>query len=105
MSTFLTVKEKGLENILIKNSPWDTSAKTIHGYVVLDDDTTILVGNLLTGEAIGVTITLPCFFERAGVEGGATYPFEVVADKDGANPIVLLSHEDCYITIDPVASL
>lgn len=112
MSTVLTVKEKGLEVILIQGSPWDTSALTIHAYVVKDvtdvdedDSNVVLVGDIALGELATVEIELPCFFERAGVVAGASYPLEIVADKDGDNPIVISSGNDCYVRIEEVASL
>lgn len=112
MSTILIVKEKGVEVILIKNSPWDTSAKTVHAYVVKsvsdtqeDGSNVVEVGDIALGSGINVTIQLPCFFERADVIAGASYPLEIVADKDGENPIVMVSGDDCYVRIQEAASL
>lgn len=112
MSTVLAVKEKGIEVILIQNSPWDTSALTLHAYIVKDVTDTeedgsnvVLVGNIASGELADVEIELPCFFERANVVAGASYPLEIVADRDGDNPIVICSGDDCYVRIEEVASL
>jgi hypothetical protein len=112
MATVLTVKEKGLETIVVSDSPYNTSAKNIKAYVVVepldadsDGSNVIQVGSLGNGEAADVDIEIPCFFETANVVAGATYSMEIVADPDGPNPIVLASDKDLYIRIEEVVSL
>lgn len=112
MATVLTVKEKGLETIVVSDSPYNTSAKNIKAYVVVepldadsDGSNVIEVGSISNGEAADVDIEIPCFFETANVVAGATYSMEIVADPDGSNPIVLASDKDLYIRIEEVVSL
>lgn len=112
MSTVLTVKEKGLEVVVVSDSPYDTSSKNIKAYVVVepldaasDGSNVIEVGSIATGEAAGVDIEIPCFFETSGVVAGSTYSMEIIADPTGPNPIVLASDKDLFIRVQEVVSL
>ena len=56
MATVLTVKEKGLETIVVSDSPYNTSAKNIKAYVVVepldadaDGSNVIEVGSISNG--------------------------------------------------------
>jgi len=112
MATVITVKEKGLETIVVSDSPYDTSAKNIKAYVVVepldaasDGSNVIEVGSLANGELAGVDIEIPCFFDMSGVVAGSTYSMEIIADPSGTNPVVLASDKDLFIRIQEVVSL
>lgn len=112
MATTLIVKENALETIVVRDSPYDTSALPVKAYLVLEnydineDGTNVKeVGSLANGEIASTDIEIPCFFERAEVEGGGVYSMEIIAGPDTANPIVLASDNDLYIRIEEVHAL
>lgn len=112
MPTVLTVKEKGLESVVVSDSPYDTSTKDIKLYIVVepldlnnDGSNFIQVGSLDNGALPNVDIEIPCFFGVAGVVAGATYSAEIVAGEDDPNPIVLASSKDLFIRIEEVVSV
>lgn len=112
MSTTITVKAKGLETLVIENSPYDTSAYGLEIYIVketqdksADDSHVHLIGSIENGELPNVEIELPFFLDDVEVRPGATYPAEIIANKAGDNPIVLASHRDLYLKIEDVKSL
>lgn len=112
MATVLTVKEKGLESVVVSDSPYDTSAKAIKVYLVVEPldvnnngSNFIEVGSVDNGELPNVDIEIPCFFGVDGVVAGATYSAEIIAGEEDPNPIVLASNKDLFIRIEEVISV